>query len=424
MDTSNRLTLYDGNLILHQRGEGKKAAVWHYRLRKPTGEIERKTTGARELGEAVKIAEDEYRNLLWRHERGLSLSGLLFEDAAHHWIAERRRLQIVRGKKTVHDQAVVTLEKYTIPYFKGRRLADITTGDVDRYHVWRHADWLAKRDGKRVVYRVRSSTGREYPRPLRVEIAGTNIKEPKAHAMMHSQSVIAAIFDLAVQNGHVTRTEVPGFKRVPAPARRRGAFSPAQQATLLAHLEARITATPAPHHQRGRRLLLNYVRLHLLTGLRPGIESRIRFRDLEFKTDPVPHVVLQVRDGKRGAREVIVADDLRAVIEDIRAHHPCPAPDALLWQTSADRATRGFMVQFKAALREIGMTKDDAGADLTLYSLRHSYITDRITVLRETSDVIGLNCGTSPLMIQNHYAHLSVHNHVDRLARSLKRGNL
>ena len=59
---TEQVSLHDGDLVVYRRpGASSK---WQYRLRLPSGEYERKTTGKRTLDEAKKVAEARYQEVI------------------------------------------------------------------------------------------------------------------------------------------------------------------------------------------------------------------------------------------------------------------------------------------------------------------------------------------------------------------------
>ena len=94
-------------------------------------------------------------------------------------------------------------------------------------------------------------------------------------------------------------------------------------------------------------------------------------------------------------------------------------PDAKLWVTLAGSEVTTFRESFMAALRELGMTRDAEGNRRSLYSLRHSYITDRLSA-NTPIDKLATNAGTSIHQIERHYGHVLIENHAAELARPLR----
>ncbi len=416
----DRIVLHNGDLVLHRRKEYTNA-VWQYKLRLPNGKDERKTTHRTELADAQQFAEHRYQDVRICHERGLSYGQITFDQAATEFTIDSKRKFKLSGrtKTSRHDYNMSIVEGPLMRYFGGKFIAKITEKEIDAYHVWYHSEWEKSCQSTVVRIRTKSNNGHVYPTPLRVVSPGKSVPEPNMYTIKRAQSLLEGIFRLAVRNRHIAASEIPLFTPITIAKRRRGAFTTTEQLTLLTHLEKRIPQTKTPKHRASRRLLLYYVQFNLLTGLRPGSESLLRFVDIEFRDGNRPHVLLKVRDGKTGPRDVIASNELREVVAAIKAQHPNPEPNSMIWATQHGE-TGSFCQQFLEVLKELGMTKDSDGNHRSLYSLRHSYITDRLTLLHTPSDKLALNCGTSPVMIQQNYAHLRVHDHIELLTQSVK----
>lgn len=412
--SGNRISLHGGELILHRRQY--RNGVWQYQLRLPDGKYERKTTHLSDLDEATRFAEKRRGDVKIRTERGLSVTGTLFEKCCKEFIEfKQREYEEKRKTKSVGLKRTITLiNTYIIPHFKGRMISNLTARDIDGYHTWYRDSW---NDGSvRVFYRTKSHRGQiVYDPPLRVEVPHRSAKPPKAAARQFAQLILEGIFTLAVRNQHISSAEKPLFQTIANPARRRGAFNQAEQRILLAELEKSIVAAPTPRQETDHLLYL-YVRFMLLTGLRPGKEADLRFRDI---THEPSHCVVNVRDGKTGPREVMASNELTDVVKAIWHQQPAPAPDQRLWVKSGAEGVNKFIYQFGDLLDRLGMTQDANGNERTLYSLRHTYFTDRLTLLHVPVDKLALNGGTSVAMITKHYSHLEIRNHIQLLAQRL-----
>jgi integrase len=127
---------------------------------------------------------------------------------------------------------------------------------------------------------------------------------------------------------------------------------------------------------------------------------------------------VRVRAGKTGARTVVAPAEAWEVVGLVREQHPNPAPDAKLWVTLAGAEVTTFRASFMAVLRELGMLCNAEGNRRSLYSLRHSYITDRLSA-NTPIDKLAKNAGTSIQQIEQHYGHVLIENHAADLAKPL-----
>ncbi len=414
-----QLVLYDGQLVIHKRGDND--TKWHYRLRLPSGDYERKTTGKRDLAEARKVAEARYHEVTWRHERGFSAKAVQFKQAAEEYIAHIRRegqlgkRAASKSKRAERKAGLIT--RYLLPYFGERNLDSITALDVRKFHEWYLDQWQANSPTKRTVMRTRDNKGRDYKKPIAVTMPWAFIRKPGVNSRIQYEQLIRGIVDLAATNGHITKEERVDFEATRGERGRRGGFTVDEEAQLVALLEARITACPHSHFQASRRLLWLYVRFLLLTGLRPGSEaSTLRFQDIVLKEGPPEHYVVHVREGKTGSRDVVADKALGDVLAGIRAQHPDPQPGAKLWIKPNGEETNRFAEPFITVLQQAGLKQDREGQERSLYSLRHTYITRRLERGVDLT-LVAKNSGTSVQQIENHCNHVLHTSHAAKLLK-------
>jgi integrase len=420
---TEQVSLHDGDLVVYRRpGASSK---WQYRLRLPGGDYERKTTGKRALDDAKKVAEARYQEVRWREQRGLSTKATPFTSAAEAYIAHRMReadqappaKRDARMKKAGMERSMI--RRYLAPHFGEVPLDEVDAQAVEGFHEAYFAQWNEGQGAKRVQFRRRDNKGREYKKPLAVQMPGTHIRKPGVNSRILFERLVRHIFERAVKDGRITRAEMPELDATKFVRNRRGAFSASEQKKLLAHLENRIEKTKKKHHQASRRLLWLWVRFHLLTGLRPGVEgTTLRFRDVEFIGGMTPHYVVRVHQGKTGARPVVVDMRLKGVINSIEAQHPDPKPDACLWVKPNGEPTTRFGEGLKAVLRELGLDRDGHGLVRTPYSMRHSFITDAIQRGVNLS-MLADNAGNSVEQISAHYDHVIHTQHAAELLKGI-----
>lgn len=407
MDSSTdheNLYLHNGDLVIYRLAKYRNS-VWQYRIRLPDNSYERKSTRMKEILDAQRLAEDRYQEIQSNSRRGLSIAKVSFKKAADEFIQnERREARNKRRNKLAWlDRITGMIENYMIPYFARYCIADIKMKDIEAYSVWYHNTWRLAQGEPQVRYVTKTNKGRVYSTPLKVETISTFRREPKASAVRTAHIILRGIFTLALRNGHISQVEMPVFQPITVPAKRRGAFSPDEVSTLLSYLEQRISRVQSGVNRDGRRLLWLFVRFHLLTGLRPGAESRLRFQDITG-TGPV---IISVRDGKTGPRNVLVSKKVLEIVDALKAMHPNPTPNASIWTKENGNETYSFVHQFAKVLAELGFSKDKDGNDRTLYSLRHTYITRALEQSRPVNLTwLADNCGTSVGMIEKHYCHI------------------
>lgn len=140
-----------------------------------------------------------------------------------------------------------------------------------------------------------------------------------------------------------------------------------------------------------------------LTGCRPGDPAAMQRKDWDMRTG------LATFHTKTGARAVPVAPAARALFDRL-AKSKLPAA-RMFTNAGKDWTPQAWAPMVKAAA-----ARADLPADVVLYTLRHSWITDAIVGGMDPVTVAGLT-GTSLEMISKHYGHLAQDAARDKLAQ-------
>ncbi len=380
--STNRIKLMNGAIVLYQRDSAK--GTYHYSLKLPEG-LERRSTGTSDLSEATRIATERWQTVKWRVGRGLSVDTPTFAVAAGAYIVELERQQTQPGKHANHGIHIKAIQRYLVPYFGELSLSDIRQSDIDVYHTSYLEHWQDKwRSGQRM-------------------------RAPSNYSRRQHEGLVLRIVEWAINSGSMNRAERPEIRTTTYSTRTRGAFSGDEVVTLKAYLAHHATLPRNKRFQKLRHLLSLYVEFLLATGMRPGSEPlSIRICDIKDNSlNNHPHVILSVRRGKRGGRQVLVRSDVLPLVRRIIALHPAnPSPTTSLFQIEGEsRHAARFQTGFNNALKALGMTLDASGAPRSLYSLRHTYITDAIE--RDVNiSWLAKNCGTSVKEVENTYSHI------------------
>lgn len=140
----------------------------------------------------------------------------------------------------------------------------------------------------------------------------------------------------------------------------------------------------------------NLVAAALLTGARPPHElAQLRVRDFHAKSR-----TLTITAGKTGRRDVVLTAEAVDFFQGIAAGR---APDALLLPRD-DGSAWGKVHHVPFMHAAVGRAK--LPADCTMYSLRHSYISQSLSN-GMNRQLLAENVGTSVAMIEKHYGKFS-----------------
>lgn len=152
-------------------------------------------------------------------------------------------------------------------------------------------------------------------------------------------------------------------------------------------------------------LLSLFIKLLHLTGLRYGELHQIRFKDVQpKKIGGVDAYILLIRKSKTAAREVIISEDAYRTIQYVKIQKNIRSLDT----EHVFSREPGIFPDFTNILKEDrnrykDWYKTNNVNDLTLYQLRHTFITEKIKEGKSLF-LLAQHCGTSVQMIENHYA--------------------
>ena len=110
-------------------------------------------------------------------------------------------------------------------------------------------------------------------------------------------------------------------------------------------------------------------------------------------------------DGKTGEREVVARNHENGVVEYLRrikALNDAPKPDDFIFAHPDGKPIHSSKRAFASLMRIAGVEFDGVGKKHTIYSLRHTYATMRLTE-GVSICAIARNMGTSVAMIERFY---------------------
>ena len=217
--------------------------------------------------------------------------------------------------------------------------------------------------------------------------------------------------------------DVPNFS---APSRKdnvRPAFSREDWNKLIRHSRYWISRTNHPSVLRDRTMLWNYILILANTGIRVGEARSLRWSDIRTQQNdtPEPNVIFYV-SGKTGGREVVSRNaEVLDYLQRIKSLYDEPHPDGLIFAHPDGKPIRSFKKSFSALLDHAGVTFDNEGFRRTIYSLRHTYATFRLTE-GVTVYTLARNMGTSVAMIERFYGQTRTPDQAEELTRMRSRG--
>ena len=354
------------------------------------------TTKSNELDKAKDIALEQYMEHLFKHKHGIPSVSKRFADIAKLSVAEmRRKLEADEGKKIFVDYVAVT-ENYLIPFFGKFNIANIGYKQVHAYEQWR-----------------REKFGRE----LKASTVNTHI------------AALNRVFDEAIARGYMQQTQVPVLTNTGKASLRRADFSRKEYAQMLRAFPHWVQQARSAKSLQMRELLKDYVRLLTSTGIRHGTEAQnVRWKHIDvFEENGRKYLAVWV-DGKTGQREVIAKASTITYLK--RIHKRCKdisnltfeqllakKLDLPVFRLGDGTVTNHLRQPFKKFMQDTGLLIDaKTGQERTLYCLRHTYATFQL-VNNVDMHTLAKQMGTSILMLEKHYSHLTPRLRKDVLTR-------
>lgn len=371
----------------------------------------RASTGEEDLDAAKDVAEEWYLDL-----RGKRRSGELkaapetkpkertFRDATEAYIDEIKLLTIGTRSPKYVEFMELRMNRHILPYFGDKPLSAINKGLVQSYRAFRAKDTI-----ERTYQPAKAATDKELAQP---EKPG----QPPARSTMLQEIVhIRQVLKFAEGNGWIPF--VPNLSTPYLTQTKRGRrawFSPGEYDRLYNETRLRIANEKDARWLPYRHDLHDFVLIMANTGLRPDEAKNLEFRDVSIEKDYATKATLLVIDvrGKVGVgyckstpNAVFPFERLKERrISELRAAQPELSDEDLHLKLLT---TKVFLYVDQEYLRKIlehlGLRYDRDGQRRTAYSLRHTYICNRL-MEGAGIHVVANNCRTSPQMIEQHYA--------------------
>ena len=164
---------------------------------------------------------------------------------------------------------------------------------------------------------------------------------------------------------------------------------------------------------RYRHMLKAYVLFMKNTGLRVGESRKLRWEDVEFVADQDPskqflRVKVLKENSKTRKNAIVIGNEgaFNALFDWFqyrKSHEDFVNSKDPIWCDVEGRVINEFREGFNSLIKDAGVALDASGNKLTIYSLRHTYITEQ---LKGSVPIytIASNCNTSVSMIERYYS--------------------
>ena len=385
--------LRDGEVVLYRRS---RSLLYQCRYKLADGTWYRQSTRKASVEHAVAVACDLYDEARYRQRLGLAHQTHTFAQIAAVAVAEMRVKIDASTGRTAYSDYVGCIEKYFVPYFKDKRLEELTHTDIIEFEMWRDRQMQRK---------------------------------PKASTLMNFASAWNRLLTVAVERGYISeRVPVPKLTTKGEKGKTRPAFSAEEIQTLLTFMETWQYEGLRAVEKQIRPLLRDYIEMLLLTGMRHGTEAmNICWRHIEWHTDKGVRYLRIWVDGKTGGRWLIAKHRAVDVLKRLHARQTDVKHIAfdnlfaervphLLFRFADGYQPPSMNGTFRRLMRDTGLLRNTEGQTRTLYSLRHTYATFELLNNKTDIHTLSKQMGNSALMIEKHYSKLTATMAADKLA--------
>ena len=393
-NSHDMIHLRDGEVVIYKRGS---IPNWQARFKLGNGTWHRISTKTADLDRAKAKATEAYDRARFMEKEGLPQVTRRFDSIARLAIAEMEKaLESGHGKKT-YTTYVQVINKHLIPFFGKKQINQISYEHLDEFDTWRTVN-----------------VGRAL----------------KASSITNHIAALNRIFDIAMSRGWVTKTQIPELKNRGKKGVRRPDFTFPEWIRIQRNLREFPKLATKDKARDMRILLRDYVLILRNTGMRHGTESlNLKWKHIEWHRHSNGQNYLRLTvSGKTGPRELIARHNVRIFLERIQQRFAelkkmtfdellKAKVDEFVFRLPDGTRTKNLDGTFEQFLSHYDLLRDKLDQqNRTLYSLRHTYATMALVQDGITIHDLARQMGTSVLMIEKHYSHLTPSMKADVLA--------
>ena len=381
----------DGAVVIYQRPnrDGTINDIYQMRIRVPLLASKgyfRGTTKESHQGRATQVALNKFDELYNRVKSGGTLLGKSFKDLFDEWKVHYPQVSNESQPKYV-EWSIKRVGNYPLTFFveekKNPKVDSLTQMDFQEYWIYRRNHSI--KNGEPFV--------------------------PSNNTLRKECTLLNMMFSYAFERGYLLKEL--RIKRPPANKDvRRPAFSKTDYRKLVTGMRKRVREGWGAN-ARDRFYLQQFVLILANCGVRLGELRNLTWGDIEREQydeeDTMVRVILNI-SGKTGIREVVCNKGTEVFFmrlydhrkEELNAHL---STDSFVFCHRDGKPLGSMRKGFDNLLKDLNLTFDSMGRKRTLYSLRHTYATFRLS--EEVSPyLLSKQMGTSVDMLEKHYGQV------------------
>ncbi|MCB4821233.1 tyrosine-type recombinase/integrase [Roseicella aerolata] len=416
-DAHASFKICDGRVLVFHRADSPN---WFSLWRTVEGQQVQQSLRTPDRAMAAERAANTYLEYEFRVRHGLSVQTATFGHVCGVYLAEEEQEVARTGRRAARLKDIRgRIERYLRPFFGQKAVDTITAGEIARYRDWRRTYWTIG-PGSTQAELAYERGGRLVRAPL-----GNRRRSDGANTLPEDV-VLRAIFACAAKHGWINPERIPGIETRKPKDNPRAHFTAEEAEALIDTGSAWVAAGKTDEARALRQLTVDFVELLLATGMRPSEAAKLRWGDVEFFRDAngVKNLRLWVSDDtKTGKREVVALPRGERVVYGMALARikERRAADKWLFATPEARRVTDFGRLAKRWFAFAGMTTNPRGEARTLYSCRHTYITNALAMGLSTH-LVAVNCGTSTAMIDRFYSKITASLNASLLSGRVRRG--
>ena len=341
---------------------------WHTYIKVKNNQAIRKTLDTDSIDVAKERAKEMYLKFATRQKQGISIKSLPFVEAVA--LTADERLQQANDGQISHGRVQgfeYCSKRWLVPFFEDYELADITALDIGKWIEWRKQQSFC---------------------------TNATLKDNLIH--------LKAVFNWAVGQQQMKASEIPDFPKLTVVANPRTWFNKADQKKLMFSLESYVQRATQKNHRQLRTDLQEYVICLLATGCRPG-EFFVGAKDLtEITVNGKKTYQVKVDVGTKGhnRNNIIMLPFAYPVLKNRIAKYGDAVYNDLWFRH------KSFLRIWDNFTAWAGLKYNFEGKKHCLYSLRHTYATNMLTMGNISMHQLAKQMGTSVAMLEKHYSHV------------------